>query len=246
MKKTLTILLLTSTLLLAKDYALIIGISNYKNMSPLSHINSDIKIYKKILKSRGVKGYIPKLTDRDATKYNILTNLENIIIDMKKNKHNKNNRFFMFFAGHGMSVYSSLARKNISKNNLKNTGIILPYEYSQNNINNTVIIGKRDLRTLLKEIDRYVKDSLIIVDACFSEKSIRTSNDSFILSDSKNYPYKNIVYIASSTAETKSRSGVLSKVLNKCLSQNKNLKKLRVCMNNKLSLTGQTAVIHSR
>jgi len=245
MKKLLWILLLLTNLLQAKDYALIIGISKYKNMSPLSHINSDIKTYKKILKSRGFQGYIPTLENSSATKYNILENLKNTLKEMKKNK-NKNNRFFMFFAGHGMSVYSSLAKNNISKSNLQNTGIILPFEYSKNNFSRTVIIGKRDLRGLLKEIDKYVTNSLIIIDACFSENSIRALNTPFFLSKSKNYPYRNIVYIAAATDDSKAKSGVLSGALNKCWSKNKTLKKLRVCMNNKLSLTGQTAVIYSR
>ena len=251
MKRLMVIFLLVISGLLAKDYALIIGISNYKTIGKLSHIESDIATYRKILKRRGVnRNRIKILRDTQATKANIKNYLKDVAQNIKKFK---NNRFFMFFAGHGISIrhieYNSQIEKSGLLKYLTNSGIILPYEYSYKDIANTIIIGKKDLRPFLKEIDKRIKESLIIFDACYSGNSIRGKQLSitpFIYSNSKDFPYKNIVYIASATSRSKAKSGVLSSILNSCISKQSNLRELRVCMNNQLMYVGQRAVVVSK
>jgi len=245
MKKIVLFTILLTASLLAKDYALIVGISKYKNMENLSHINKDILIYKKILKNKDVSSRdIKILKDKKATKKSIINYLESVFNTIP---HNKNNRFFMFFSGHGKSTNSKDLKNNPNTNKyLKKSGVILPYDYDKNNLANTVIIGKKDLKPYLTKIDKYVKESFIIFDACYAGNSIKgklRKRTPFIYSNPKDYPYNNIVYIASSTPKKKAKSGVLSKVLDSCFKKNRNLIKLKICMNNKLKSTGQRAVV---
>ena len=253
MKKLITIILLCNTLLLAKDYALIIGVSKYKNMKNLSHIDSDISTYKTILTQRGVPNIndvnIKLLTNTQVTRDEIKKYLKYVVKDIKKFK---NNRFFMFFAGHGIDTkyleYDPQILKAGVDKYLTNSGVILPYNYDKKNISKTIIIGKRDLRPYLEEIDKHVSESLIIIDACYSGKSIRGEKDGtpYIYSDSKDYPYNNIVYIASATSKEQAESSVLSTVLNRCLNKLNNLQKLRACMNKELMYTSQRATVISK
>jgi len=250
-KKLITTLLLLSGFLIAKDYALIVGISKYKdkNIGTLSYIDKDIQTYREILNQKGVRNIdIKELTNNQATKTEIKNYLEYVIQDIKQ----KDNRFFMFFAGHGINTksiqYNSQILKARLDEYLTNSGVILPFEYDKENIANTIIIGKKDLRPYLEQIDKHIKKSLIIFDACYTGKSIRGDGDStpFIYSKEKDYPYNNIVYIASATPRKKARSGVLSKVLNKCLSKLNNLQELRGCMNQNLKYFGQRATVISK
>jgi len=248
MKKSISILFLLSMLLFPKDYALIVGISGYKNIGTLSHIESDIETYKNILNQRGINR-VTILTNAQATRAEIRNYLAYVMEDMKRFK---NNRFFMFFAGHGIDTkyleYDEQILKSGVEEYLTDSGVFLPYEYDERNIPNTIIIGKRDLRPYLIEIDKYIQESLIIFDACYSGNIIRGEKriTPFIYSNSKDYPYKNIVYIASATPKEKGESGVLSVILNKCITQNTHLEKLRVCMNNELKSIGQRVTLISK
>jgi len=244
MRKIVLFIFLLTASLLAKDYALIIGVSNYKNMRNSLDIDNDIKIYKKILKNRGVEN-IKVLKNKKATRSAITKYLTYVHLNIKKYP---NSRFFMFFTGHGISANTRDLKYNPNINRyLTNSGVILPYEYNPKELSDTIIIGKRDLRPYLIEIDKYLKESLIIFDACYAGNSIRGKNNKkrtpFIYSNSKNYPYNNIVYIASSTPRNKAKSGVLSKVLDGCLVKKTDLTTLRVCMNDKLKFIGQRAVV---
>ena len=154
----------------------------------------------------------------------------------------------MFFSGHGISANTRALKNNHNINKyLTNSGVILPYDYDPKNIINTIIIGKRDLRPHLINIDKYINKSLIIFDACYAGNSIkgklRQRKTPFIYNNPKGYPYNNIVYIASSTPKNKAKSGVLSNILNRCLTNKISLNKLRVCMNNRLKYRGQKAVL---
>jgi len=154
----------------------------------------------------------------------------------------------MFFAGHGVSTDNKNLKYNPHINKyLTDSGVILPYEFDANNIANTIIIGKRDLRPYLIEIDKYVNKSLIIVDACYAGKSIkgklRVKKTPFVKSNSKDYPYNNILYIASSTPRKEAKSGVLSKALNNCPIEENNIDRFKLCMNKELRYKSQVVVV---
>lgn len=247
-----TLLLLMSMALqplLATDYALVIGIGTYQNSSiqKLSKSHQDVESYKRILESWNVANTNRTiLLNANATKNNIMTKLSSIA-----NNIQKNDRFFMFFSGHGTSLFDENYSQQLQQAGLtsimKDSGAILPYDFNPKKISKTLIIGKRNLRQYIKKIDRKGIKSLIVFDACFAENSIRNNANRWInrtphiLTDNKSYPYQNIVYIASSIIQ--SQSGKFSPILEKCLKQSKNLTKLKGCINRKIGNSMQIPAI---
>ena len=228
MKKILLVCLLISSFLTAKDYVLLIAISKYKDKRiPKLNIKEDIKHYE-----------------------NILKNIQNISQIIKKE-----DRFFMFFTGHGTDSkdkdYSAKLKERLPKIYWKDTGMLLPYDFNSNNhkIAQTLIIGKRDLRNYFINIDTKTRKAFIVFDACFSENSskgnLRANNNRFLYIDTMNetYPYKNIVYIGAS--KTQARSGKLSKVLDKCMSEKISFLNLKRCMNRELKKSPHRAIVLS-
>ena len=245
MKKILILLLFISINGKATDYGLIIGIGQYKNIANLHKVDEDVKTYTKILKNWGIPKTIV-LKNKNATKKNILGSLDNIISNIKKD-----DRFFMFFSGHGSSLQDeSFSQKFKSlklKETMNNSGAILPYDFDENNLIETIIIGKRDLRKRLKKIDKKVTQSLIVFDACFSRNSIKDIGDNSvnltpnILTDTKDYPYKHIVYIASSIIQAK--AGKFSPILDECLKKPFLVNKIKSCINNEIGNSMQIPAI---
>jgi len=235
--------------LLATDYALIIGIGTYQNptIQKLSKSHQDVKSYRRILNGWSVaKSNRTILLNANATKSNILNKLSSIA-----NKIKKNDRFFMFFSGHGTSLFDENYTQKLQEAGLtkimQNSGAILPYDFNPKKISKTLIIGKRSLRKYIQKIDQKGVKSLIVFDACFAENSIRNNSKKWInrtphiLTENKNYPYHNIVYIASSIIQ--SQSGRFSPILENCLNQSKNLNKLKKCINQKIGNSMQIPAI---
>lgn len=247
MIKLMTLILITMQLLIAKDYALIVGIGEYREskLAKLKNSHRDIENYNKILEYWHIEHPI-KLINADATKERILNQLATIAKRAKKG-----DRFFMFFSGHGTSLYdenySQLLQSANLTNLMVNSGAILPYDFNPHDISQTIIIGKRDLKPYLQKIDQKEVKALIVFDACFSENSIRNRQNKFInrtpniLTNNSNYPYKNILYIASSI--TQSQSGKFSPILRDCLNQNVKLSKLKLCINKKIGTSMQIPAI---
>jgi len=251
MKRILVGLGLISNILLATDYGFIVAIGAYqsKNIINLHKIEQDISTYESILKKWNLnKNSIYILKDKNATKKNILGYLNYIARNI-----NINDRFFMFYSGHGVSLadeeYGSKLQQAGLTQEMKNSGAILPYDFNGNNIRKTIIMGK-ELRAYLTTIDKKVSKSLIVFDACFSKNSIkdirggrsvnRTPN---ILTKNDNYPYKNIVYIASSIIESK--PGKFSPILNACLGRPATLVQIKQCINREIGNSMQIPAILS-
>ena len=95
-------MLLSASLLMAKDYALVVTIGKYKHSKGLKGANIDRKIYHKILKKWGISNII-SLHNHQATAKNILFYLADIA-----HKIQKGDRFYMFFSGHGSSLRDPL------------------------------------------------------------------------------------------------------------------------------------------
>jgi len=248
--KILLFLLITlSNTIEATDYGFIIGIGRYKDKSVprLNKVNSDINTYKKILKRIGVRN-IYTLKNQNATKKRILNHLSYISKKIKKGDN-----FFMFYSGHGVSLrdeaYSSKLQEAGLTNAMRNSDAILPYDFDSQNIARTIILGK-ELRKYLKVIDKKVAKSLIVFDACFSKNSIknmkpkhRINRTPNILTKNKSYPYKNIVYIASSIIEAK--PGKFSPILDSCLTKQTPLYQIKQCINRKVEKSMQIPAIFS-
>ena len=231
----------------ATDYGLIIGIGHYKNIADLHNIDKDVKTYTKILKNWGVTKAIV-LKDENATKKNILDSLDDIISKIKTG-----DRFFMFFSGHGSSLkdesFSQKLKSLELKEAMKDSGAILPYDFDENNLSKTMIIGKIDLRNRLEKIDEKVTQSIIVFDACFSRNSIKDIGDNSInltpniLTDTKDYPYKHIVYIASSIIQAK--AGKFSPILDTCLKNPFLVNEIKGCINTEIGNSMQIPAIFS-
>lgn len=241
------ILLFIGINLKATDYGLIIGIGEYKNIASLHKVDDDIQTYIKILNHWGIQHPIV-LENQKATKKNILKRLDFIVSKIKKG-----DRFFMFFSGHGSNLKDEAFSKKLKsvkiKELIKKSGAILPYDFDENNLIKTIIIGKTDLKNRLEEIDNHVAQSLIVFDACFSQNSIKDIRGNMInltpniLTDTNDYPYKNIVYIASSIIQAK--AGKFSPILNICLDKPSSLHEIKHCINNEIGNSMQIPAIFS-
>ncbi len=233
-KKLLVVLVLLSNILLGKDYALIVGVWDYKSAEKFNDLNekvvkNDIATYKKILIGWNVTNdNITIIKNRNATK-------DKIIDELKKISNEKSiDRFYMFFTGHGLSAknphYKNIKLKNRTLGDLlKNSGAIVPFGHKKSNFGKTLIVGCQDLRPLLEKIDNKAKTGLIMFDACYSKKSSRDNKTKKRINLSKKtlcpdkdmgYPYKKLVYISSSSI--KAELGNVSKGLKKCLSKGEN------------------------
>jgi hypothetical protein len=247
MKKICLWLLLIGINLNATDYGLIIGIGEYKTMSSLHNVNEDIQTYVKILKNWGILKPIV-LKDKNATKENILKALDFIVTKIERD-----DRFFMFFSGHGSNLQDESFFQKFKdikiRESIKNSGAILPYDFDEKNFIKTMIIGKIDLKKRLKKIDDSVVESLIVFDSCFSKNSIKNIGNMLnltpnILTDTEDYPYKNIVYIASSIIQAK--AGKFSPILDKCLVKPTLLDEIKTCINEEIGGSMQIPVIFTK
>ena len=244
-------LLLFSGSLVAKDYALIVGVSKYKDSTvPKLNIENDIAHYENILTKMNFKSTPKYLINQKATRDNILSKIANITQNIKSN-----DRFFMFFTGHGTDYrdedYGSKLQKALEEKYWLDTGMILPYDFNPNKekIANTVIIGKRDLRKYFTEIDKKTDKAFIVFNACFSENSSKGKLKQihrFVHIDTKNktYPYQNIVYIGAS--KTQARAGKLSKILDDCIGTDVSFVGLKSCINEGLSKSPHRAIVLSK
>ena len=82
-------------------YALIVGISNYKNISQLNYADDDAESFRDFLLDTKIitnPNNIYFLIDSAATKTEIFRGLNNILAKLKGEN---NERVFIYFAGHG-------------------------------------------------------------------------------------------------------------------------------------------------
>jgi hypothetical protein len=228
-------LLLVSSGLVAKDYALIVSISKYKHLKKILNVENDISRYKNILKKLNVKKKnIKTLKDKKATKKNILAYIEKVNSSIKQN-----DRIFIFFTGHGTNTededFGGILQSPEIEKYLTDSGALLPYDFNPKKLSDTIIIGKRDLRESFESIDKVTKKVLIVFDVCYAKGTVKGEDEEDDLKlyhiDTKDdeYPYDNIVYIAASKAQAK--PGKLSKILDNCISKDTDLHKLKVCLN---------------
>ena len=242
MKKTLLHLLL-STLIYANSYALIIG----TNKNGLQGAVNDANQIKKLLIFQGVKN-IEILRDKQATKKNILNNLKTMVKRLKPN-----DRFYFFFSGHGTSLLDPNFKTLINSDKkllalLENSGGLIPWDFDNRRAYQTIIGAKRDLAPIFRKIDDKKAFGMIMIDACFSGMSYkdmsRNPRKNMPINTKLNfntnvYPYKNIVYLASTVmsdwaSEDKSHRpyrGFFSRALEQCLYRHNGLRGLESCIN---------------
>ncbi len=223
------------SLVYAKDYALSIGI----NSNGLKGAKLDAKEMKDFLQSKGVS--VISLYNKEATKERILINLKKII----KNMRNED-RFYLFYSGHGTNSFDPFnANKPYIKEILKDTGALIPWGLESAEYEKGLIISKRDLVPLFRQLEKKKIETIVMIDACFSGQSYKSfgktknTNISFFYNHRSQeviYPYEYITYISASTrsdytAESFNQArGYFSIDLIECLKRDNRLNALRVCM----------------
>lgn len=135
-----------------KTYALVVGISKYKNIISLRYADDDARLFAKCLIDQQIckKENISLLIDSVATTSSFYKELSII-----KNKIKPNDKLIIYFAGHG-DVETEIE-----------SGFLLPYNSEANNYPATAI----DITMLEKYVNAFVAKNakvILITDACRS------------------------------------------------------------------------------
>jgi len=254
--KKLFLSLFLSTLLYPKSQALIIGINN----DGLQGAVNDANGIQEVMTYQGVRSTV--LLNKQATKKNIIYHLKGLV-----NQLNKGDRFYFFFSGHGTSLLDPNFKTLIDSDKkllslLENSGGLIPWDFKSRDAYNTIISAKRDLAPIFKKIDKTKKAfGMIMIDACFSGMSFKDFNTNMhknipiktkLHFKNNAYPYKNIVYLASTVmsdwaSEDKNHRpyrGFFSRALEHCLYKNNRVNHLKRCVNS--YPMAQSIVVYSR
>lgn len=140
----------------SNSYALIIGINNYQNVSPLGYAVNDAQEVSKVLVSKlnFPKENVKILIDEEATKFNILKAYHSYTSD----SINIDDRLIIFFAGHGHTL----------KGYRGDVGYLVPFDADTDDTSTFI---RWDELTRNAELIR-AKHILFIMDACFSGLAI--------------------------------------------------------------------------
>ncbi len=224
----------------ANNYALVIGL----NHKALQGAVNDASAIGKVLGEYQIKD-TTYLYDEQATRKNILNHLYMMVKRLKRG-----DSLYFFFSGHGTSLFDPSFESYISKdktlqNLLENSGALIPWDFDSQDIVGSIISAKRDLAPLFRKIDKKGAFAMVMIDACFSGTSYKELNFSNELPiaiephfGEEAYPYKNIIYLASTSTsdwavEDKSQKpyrGYFSRALEKCLYKHEKLQALKTCL----------------
>ncbi|MFH1320586.1 MAG: caspase family protein [Bacteroidota bacterium] len=170
-------------------YALIIGIDSYKGFWPaLQNAVNDAKAIEAMLNSKYKFEHFRKLYDEQATRENIIKEMEWLVANVKE----KDN-LFIYYSGHGEF------KKELNK------GYWVPVDAQT--ASTSKYISNSDIKTFLGGIKS--KHTLLVSDACFSGDIFRGSTISVPFDDSEKY-YREVHELSSRQAMT---SGGLEPVM---------------------------------
>jgi hypothetical protein len=209
----------------AKNYALLIGIGEYQHPTLVPSLEGpeyDVKGMQQVLKQQGFD-HIIALLNAQATKENILNAFRRI-----QKISRPGDKIVIYFSGHGTSRHNPDADLPLPHH----SGALVPYEfsYSENDsakaVMDRLIVGKTDLKPILKDLDNKGASVLALFDACYSGETIRAvrylgvgsnrhvqinfrsfKGDSLLDDEdigefkgsTNDYPYNNIFYISASS-----------------------------------------------
>ena len=247
-----------STLVFAKDYAVVVGIDHYQQQG-VPHLvgaKNDAIHYKDLMLLNGLsRSNIKLLVNENATKANIQKALR-----CARDKVKGNDRFYYFHAGHGTSLDDN--RDILDASTLiaiNKTGILLPYDFKDGDLD-SILLTQRDLRPYFEEIDKNISFGLLTFDACFAGYAFRGFSPEQKLIKQKlrareydaievpkkfnlkksivKYPYKNTYSLTSSDSTHQSfehpteKRGIFSMALERCVKQNRITKEegLKICL----------------
>lgn len=164
-----------------KYYALIIGIDNYSGTwQKLKNAVNDAQAIETVLKSKYKFDVFKTLYNEQASKINIINELEWLVANVKPEDN-----VFIFYSGHG------------EFNESLNKGFWVPVDAQA--ASTFYYISNSDIQTFLGAIKS--KHTLLISDACFSGDIFRGNTTSIPFEDSDKY-YKKVYAIPSRKAIT--------------------------------------------
>jgi len=151
--------------------ALLVGISEY-HVKPLSGPLNDVNAVKSALTKHWdfKEKNIEILLNKRATKDNIIKSIKNLYTISKPG-----DLVFIYLSGHGTSA----SDKDLSTPLPTTTGAFIPVDVKDlKNISelvNKLVIGRKDLRPLLKKFDDNNRNVFVAIDACYSGNTVRGS-----------------------------------------------------------------------
>lgn len=162
-------------------YALIIGIDNYIGQwAPLKNAVSDAKAINLMMRSKYKFDYIKELYNDQATRQNIITELEWLVANVKPTDN-----LLIYYSGHG------------EFNQALNKGYWVPVDARA--ASTSYYISNSDIQTFLGGIKS--KHTLLISDACFSGDIFRGNTVSVPFEESEKY-YAKVNSVSSRKALT--------------------------------------------
>jgi hypothetical protein len=162
----------------AERYALLVGVSKYAASATagttldLEGPAEDVPALRRLLVER--QGFaepnIVVLVNEAATRQAILARLAERVAAMRDGDF-----LLFYFSGHGTSAFDAKMRP-VNAFIGPNSGALAPYDLrldSPERAADSLLIGRRDLRPILERLPRS-SQMLVILDACYSENSVRT------------------------------------------------------------------------
>ncbi|MFV2061231.1 MAG: caspase family protein [Gammaproteobacteria bacterium] len=205
----------------AENYALLVGIGDY-NIKPLAGPKNDVTLMKSILMKKWSfnENNITLILNEAGTKKQILAAIKNLYTDSKSGDN-----IFIYFSGHGTSASDKSFKSPLPTTSGALIPIDIDYVKNKSELIDHLIIGRKDLRPLLKKFDNNDRHVFVAIDACYSGNTVRglykrNKLDSRYLNptellpnykttdetvskiitgkNSNSYPYKNIYYLSAS------------------------------------------------
>ncbi|MDJ0652779.1 MAG: caspase family protein [Xanthomonadales bacterium] len=158
----------------ATRHALLIGVGNYDNpVSALLAPSFDVSAVEQTLVEQWgfERDRIFKLLDGEASKKGIIDALRQLEVVSEEGDF-----IFIYYAGHGTSALDV----NVAAALPHTSGALIPADFdkhgSPQEISNSLVVGRRDIRPILENLDRNGRTVFVAVDACYSGNTVRGAN----------------------------------------------------------------------
>jgi hypothetical protein len=153
----------------AERHALLVGIGDY-HVKPLAGPVNDVAAMQQVLTDKW--GFdeknIKTILNKQGTKKNILAAIEQLF-----HKTQSGDEVFIYLSGHGTSA----SDKNLSTPLPTTSGAFIPIDIAgvktMDQLIKKLVIGRNDLRPLLKKFDEGNRHVFVAIDACYSGNTVR-------------------------------------------------------------------------
>lgn len=155
----------------AENHALLIGVGAYPQVTPLEGPRHDIAALRDALIAQWgfAEKNIVTLVDGDATRERILRETGRL-----KERSQPGDTVFLYFSGHGTSSHDPNTRLPMEAD----SGALVPVDASiqgtPEQIVQRLVVGRRDLRPLLSDLDQANRRVFVAFDACYSGNTVRS------------------------------------------------------------------------